>query len=97
MNPRDLNGKGFICSSEHDIWVVVERYNGTRKDDDYRYAGAPCMSYEEAVDLMGSRASFDTKLELAKYVRDDGAYYDEINSETGEVVKQYIIKKIGRM
>ena len=96
MNPRDLNGIGFIGYNEHNIWVVVEKYNSTNKDDDYRYAGAPCTDYEEAFDLMNSHVYFDSKLEVCKLV-EDGAYYDEINPETGEVVKQYIIKKIGRM
>lgn len=97
MNPKDLNKSWFnIRYNEHTIWVVVERYNNTNKDDDYRYAGAPCIGYDEAIDLMNAHAQFDNKLELCKLV-EDGAYYDEINPETGEVVKQYIIKKIGMM
>lgn len=97
MRPKDLNESWFdIRYNEHTIWVVVERYNNTKKDDDYRYAGAPCIGYDEAIDLMNAHVQFDNKLELCKLV-EDGAYYDEINPETGEVVKQYLVKKIGMM
>lgn len=97
MRPKKSDESWFdIRYNEHSIWVVVEKYNCTNKDGDYRYAGAPCMNYEEALELMNSHVIFDNKLCLCKMV-EDGAYYDEINPETGEVVKQYIVKKIGMM
>jgi hypothetical protein len=81
---------------EHSIWVVVEKYNNTKRDDDYRYAGSPCIGYEEALDLMHSHTIYGNECKLCKLV-DWGVYYDEIDCETGEIVKSYLIKEIGRL
>lgn len=97
MRPKDLNGSWFdIRYDERAVWVVVMKANNTRKDGDYRYCGSPCFSWEEAYETMNDHGIFDNKISLSKMV-EDGAYYDEINPETGEVVAQYIIKKIGMM
>lgn len=96
MRPKNLFEDYDIRFNEHDIWVVVEKYNATKRDDDYRYAGAPCISYGEAVDLMYNHVGYDSVVTLRKVV-EDGSYFDETNPETGEVVKEYIIKKIGKM
>lgn len=81
--------------NEHSVWVVVEKYNNTKRDDDYRYIGVPCISYEEALDLMNGHSIYGNELRLDKLV-EDGAHYDEIDCETGEIIKHYVIKKIGR-
>ena len=96
MRPKNLLENYDIRFNEHDIWVVVEKYNATKRDDDYRYAGAPCTSYGEAVDLMYSHVGYDSVVTLCKVVK-DGSYFDETNPETGEIIKEYIIKKIGKM
>lgn len=81
---------------DHSIWVVVEKYNTTKRDDDYRYAGSPCITYEEALDLMNCHVSYGNECTLDELV-EDGAYYDEIDTYTGEIVKSYFIKRIGRL
>lgn len=97
MRPKGICESWFdIRYDEHSIWVVVMKANNTRKDGDYRYCGSPCFTWEEAYEVMKDHTIFDNNLSLCKMV-EDGAYYDEINPETGEVVAQYIIKKIGTM
>lgn len=83
-----------VCYGEHSIWVVVMKANNTRKDGDYRYCGSPCLTWEEAYEVMKDHTIFDNNITLSRMV-EDGAYYDEINPNTGEVVAEYIIKKVG--
>ena len=74
--------------------VVIERDNRIRNKDarDRIIGGSPSASFESARELVFAHREWGNEI-FPSWV-DNGTNYDEVNSETGEVVKQYFVRAI---
>ena len=78
----------------HQIWIIVRKDTTSAREDYYRYAAQPCISWEEAFDTLSENA-YPNVLDVT-YI-DNGATGHEIDPETGEIVAEWIIKMVGRL
>lgn len=74
--------------------AVIER-NYDVKDPDFRdrYIGAPCRSYDEARELCAAHISYHSELKTECYI-DDGTIYAEVDTETGEIRKEFFVRRL---
>jgi hypothetical protein len=75
----------------HPVWVVLKRNNRAKcASTKFVYVGAPCMSYEQAIDMMKSYGDCGAKIEMAK-LENNATYFDEVDLGTGELIATYKI------
>lgn len=82
----------------HQIWTIVERkYSGyEHTSDTYRYIGAPCFGWDDAYEYI--KNYYEEKFEFYnKVYLNNGEKWDLVDSETGEVVGEVIIRGIGAL
>lgn len=74
---------------------VIERDNRIYNPDAReRYiGGSPCMSFDAARELVYAHCEWGHDVSVS-YVN-NGTNYNEIDRETGEVVKEYYVRLIG--
>lgn len=59
-----------------------------------RYAGDPCQSYDEARELCAAHLGYKNEMHVVEYI-DDGVQYAETDHETGEILKEFFVRRIG--
>lgn len=77
------------------IIAVVER-DFSIADPDFRdrYIGVPCRGFDEAKELCIAHLGYNNELHTVSYI-DNGVRYAEIDSETGEILKEFFVRVIG--
>lgn len=76
----------LICVIEHDNRI----YNPDARD---RYiGGSPCVSYDGARELVC--AHVERGHDISMHYVEDGTDYNEIDRETGEIVKEYYVRQL---
>lgn len=75
--------------------IVIERDNRICNKDarDRIIGGSPLASFESARELIFVHREWGNEI-VPSWV-DNGTNYDEIDGETGEVIKQYFVRTIG--
>ncbi len=73
---------------------VIERDNRIYNPDarDRYIGGSPCVSYDGARELVCAHCEYGHDISVS-YV-EDGTDYNEIDRETGEVVKEYFVRQL---
>lgn len=75
-------------------YAVLEKdYRVKDFDHRVRYIGSPCHSADEARELIYAHGDWGEKITLM-CVEDDSESYAEISVETGEILKEFFIKRI---
>ena len=77
-------------------YAVIEKdYNVKNEAFRFRYIGSPCFSAEEARELVYAHEDWGEQITLAHIDEEAGSYaYIEISHETGEILKEFFVKKI---
>lgn len=74
------------------LCVIERNYGVANPENRDRYFGAPCLSWEEASELVyaniGNRERVDSS-----YVQ-NGTNYAVIDTETGEVLREYFVRLV---
>jgi hypothetical protein len=74
--------------------AVIERDNSV--SNPYfrdRYIGSPCQSFDEARELCCAHLGYNSELEIHSFI-DDGTHYVEISRETGEILKEFFVRRL---
>lgn len=75
-------------------YAVLEKdYRVKDRDYSVRYIGSPCHSTDEARELVYAHGDWGEKITLM-HLGDDSESYAEISVETGEILKEFFIKRI---
>lgn len=97
MNEFELRKLLNICEKRrefeksHSVWVVLKKNNRAKcASTKFVYVGAPCMSYEQAIDMMQSYGDCGAKIEMSE-LENNATYFDEIDLSTGEIIATYKI------
>ena len=80
-----------------DNWYAVLERDYRIKDTDFsvRYIGSPCQSVEEAVELIYAHGDWGEEISVMCFDKRIGSYtYAETSIETGEILKEFFIRKI---
>lgn len=86
----------MIMKREHELYAIVTRLYSNHDDveDTYRFIGEPCWGWDDAWDYAVNSLVPNVELYNITYIN-DGAKADLVDTETGEVYGELLIKKIG--
>jgi len=74
------------------LCVIERNYEIANPDNRDRYFGAPCLSWEEASELVYANIGSREKVDVS-YVQ-NGTNYAVIDMETGEVLREYFVRLV---
>lgn len=74
------------------LCVIERNYAVENPENRDRYFGAPCLSWEEASELVYANIGSCEKVD-ASYVQ-NGTNYVVINAETGKVLREYFVRLV---
>jgi hypothetical protein len=74
------------------LCVIERNYTVENPDSRNRYFGAPCLSWEEASELIYANIGSWERVD-ASYVQ-NGTNYVVTDTETGEVLREYFVRLV---
>ena len=85
-----------MSERKHDLYAIVSRMYSNHRDveDTYHYISTPCYGWDDAVDCLNNSLVPNIELYGKRYI-ENGMIADLVDTETGEVYGEVMIKRIG--